>query len=94
LSACINRKAHTPWIVVIRRNSRCSAFEGYRRKWSPYSELYCPACEHLWRTKAEYVNTLPSATMESARARYKAHTKKLERIECIEERANKKRDGG
>lgn len=54
--------AHRRWVVV-RRNARCSAFDGYRHKWSPYSDVQCHACGALWRTKAAYVDELPSGEL-------------------------------
>lgn len=45
------------WLVV-RRNSRCSAFEGYRHAWSPYSDVRCEKCGAYWRTKAKFVSLL------------------------------------
>jgi len=69
--ACVDRKAHAKWIVVIARNSRCSAFDGYRPMWSPYSELYCPVCEHFWRTKAKYVSKFPGGRIQQAQDAYK-----------------------
>lgn len=34
---------HREQWVVLQRNARCSAFDGYRQMWSPYSEiLYQP----------------------------------------------------
>jgi hypothetical protein len=54
------------WYVA-RRNSRCSAFDGYRVKWSPYSTVICPACSRAWRTKAAYVSTLPSKRLDDER---------------------------
>jgi hypothetical protein len=47
--------------VVVQRHSRCSAFDGYRVMWSPYSGLRCMKCGTFWRTKAGYVDSLPDA---------------------------------
>lgn len=46
--------------VVIQRNSNQSAFNGYRRTPSDYSEIQCRACRAIWRTKAKYVEYLTS----------------------------------
>lgn len=44
--------------VVLQRNSRCSAFDGYRSMFSAYSAVQCHECGAVWRTKADYVHTL------------------------------------
>lgn len=40
---------------------RCnhSAFNGYHRTFSDYSEVCCTKCHQFWRTKAAYVYDLP-----------------------------------
>lgn len=38
-----------------------SAFNGYRRTQSEYSEVRCRKCGKIWRTKAAYVDSLPLA---------------------------------
>lgn len=43
---------------VERRNYSCSAFNGYRREWSAYSDVSCLECGHHWRTRAKYVGGL------------------------------------
>lgn len=43
---------------VLRRNYRCSAFEGYQRHWSPFSDVQCRVCGACWRTQAAYVEHL------------------------------------
>jgi hypothetical protein len=40
---------------VLQRNSRCSAFDGYRSMFSDYSAVQCHACGTVWRTKADFV---------------------------------------
>jgi len=45
--------------VVLQRNSRCSAFDGYRPMFSDYSAVQCHACGTVWRTKADFVLSLP-----------------------------------
>lgn len=44
---------------VIQRNCRCSAFDGYRQKYSDYSSVVCLACGAEGRTKARFVSALP-----------------------------------
>lgn len=43
---------------VARRHWACSAFEGYRRRYSEYSYVQCLACSAFWKTKAKYVESL------------------------------------
>lgn len=43
---------------VWTRNANHSAFNGYRRTWSPYSLVECRCCSALWRTKAAFVDRL------------------------------------
>lgn len=58
-TACRNRREHfAHWVVTIRK-ANYSAFSGYRRTPSAYSEVYCTACPTRWRTKAGYVDRLP-----------------------------------
>jgi hypothetical protein len=54
-------KAHRPFWVVLQRNHNTSAFNGYRRTPSEYSEVWCTVggCSSVWRTKAAYVGELP-----------------------------------
>lgn len=47
------------WYVV-QRNSRCSAFDGYRSMYSDYSAVMCGKCGCGWRTKAQFVEKLES----------------------------------
>ncbi len=77
MGACKKRKEHAAFIVVLQRNERCSAFDGYRRKWSAYSELYCSACEQIWRTKASYVKEFPNGTVRDTRAKFRANPNPL-----------------
>lgn len=58
--ACENPKEHRPSWVVLQRNGNMSAFNGYRWTPSDYSEIKCKTCGAIWRTKARYVNELPS----------------------------------
>lgn len=46
---------------VYQRNANASAFNGYHPTWSAYSGLTClaPRCYRRWRTKADYVATVP-----------------------------------
>lgn len=60
---CGNNR-HRPFWVVTMRNHNASAFNGYRRTPSDYSEVRCTfgMCRHaVWRTKAGYVDELPDA---------------------------------
>lgn len=45
--------------VVLQRNSRCSAFDGYQHMFSDYSAVQCHICGTVWRTKADFVLSLP-----------------------------------
>ena len=45
--------------VVLQRNARCSAFDGYHVMSSDYSAVQCHRCGHVWRTKAGFVASLP-----------------------------------
>lgn len=45
------------WRVVTRKANH-SAFSGYRRTPSQYSQIICIRCNALWRTKAKYVDEL------------------------------------
>ena len=59
---CRNR-SHRPFWVVTMRNYNQSAFSGYRKTYSEYSEVRCSfaTCRSRWRTKAAYVAALPDA---------------------------------
>ena len=46
--------------VVVQRNYNHSAFNGYRQTFSDYSSVTCHVCADIWRTKASYVDQLPS----------------------------------
>jgi len=48
---------------VIQRNCNHSAFNGYHRTPSDYSSLQCTYCGHCWRTKARYVDSIPSGEL-------------------------------
>jgi hypothetical protein len=60
--ACRNQ-SHRPFWVVTMRNYNASAFNGYRRTPSHYSEVRCSfdMCRLRWRTKASYVAELSDA---------------------------------
>lgn len=45
--------------VVLQRNGRCSAFDGYQHMYSDYSAIQCHLCGTVWRTKASFVLHLP-----------------------------------
>lgn len=63
--ACPQRTHRGSWRVAVRK-ANYSAFSGYRRTPSDYSEVACLACRSRWRTKAAYVNALPSLAREEA----------------------------
>lgn len=48
------------WVVTQRRCNH-SAFNGYQRTLSVYSEVRCLCCGVFWRTKAAYVDKLRDA---------------------------------
>jgi hypothetical protein len=50
--------------VVTIRNANYSAFSGYRRTWSEYSEIRCLNTGHRWRSKAKHVELLRNATYD------------------------------
>ncbi len=57
-TACLIPEHRPTWYVTVRK-ANYSAFNGYHRTPSPYSEVRCPTCPTVWRTKAKYVDTLP-----------------------------------
>lgn len=59
--SCGSRSA---WTVDVRE-ANYSAFNGYRRTPSAYSQVRCAGCGSVWRTKAKYVATLPDSTSVS-----------------------------
>lgn len=50
-----------------QRYCNYSAFSGYHRTASDYSQVYCPDCLHLWRSKAPYISALPESETEAKR---------------------------
>jgi hypothetical protein len=63
--ACICEERKKPinerkW-VVYQRHCNHSAFNGYHWTPSDYSSIRCLECEHIWRTKARYVDSLRDA---------------------------------
>jgi hypothetical protein len=54
------REHRTHWRVTVRE-ANYSAFNGGHRTPSAYSAIRCSKCGRVWRTKAAYVKTLPSA---------------------------------
>lgn len=50
-------------VKVTTREGNYSAFNGYRFTPSDYSAVRCfvAGCGHVWRTKADYVDSLPDA---------------------------------
>ena len=45
--------------VVLQRNGNYSAFNGYHWTPSDYSAVQCHVCGAIWRTKADFVLSLP-----------------------------------
>lgn len=60
-TACLDREHKPQWVVTMRK-ANYSAFNGYHRTPSAYSEVRCPACPTRWRTKAAYVDRLPDSS--------------------------------
>jgi hypothetical protein len=58
--ACRDRAHRSSWRVEVRK-ANYSAFNGYRRTPSAYSQLRCGHCGAVWRTKAAYVDKTPDA---------------------------------
>lgn len=56
-----NRKRSARLWRVTDRNCNYSAFNGYKKTWSPYSQIICLRCGALWRSKARYVAAIPDA---------------------------------
>lgn len=54
---------------VGRRNFNESAFNGYHRTPSAYSDVVCGTCGSIWRTNAKFVADLPDYTAEQALTR-------------------------
>jgi hypothetical protein len=48
-------------VFVLQRYCNHSAFNGYRRTPSDYSTVVCVNCGQIWRTKANYVASMPDA---------------------------------
>lgn len=63
---CGRKRGDRSDLVVIERNCNHSAFNGYHYTPSDYSEIMCmrPGCVGMWRTKAEYADTLPNGKIE------------------------------
>lgn len=51
-------------LIVLALKCNHSAFNGYRRTPSNWSEVRCirPGCHGIWRTKSDYVYQLPDCT--------------------------------
>lgn len=58
--ACRDESHRPSWRVEIRQ-ANYSAFNGYHRTPSAYSQVRCTKCGRAWRTKAAYVDTTPDA---------------------------------
>ncbi|PCJ18297.1 MAG: hypothetical protein COA96_16900 [SAR86 cluster bacterium] len=48
-------------VMVVNRKGRCSAFDGYHPMHSDYSAVKCLHCGHIWRSKAAWVDHMPTA---------------------------------
>jgi hypothetical protein len=63
---CSDKVAHGgAWRVMVRR-ANYSAFNGYHRTPSLYSQLTCTECGAVWRTKAAYVSHTPNLEVGAA----------------------------
>ena len=60
------RRSHQEHWVVTMRHYNCSAFNGYHRTPSEYSEMVCHFCGRMWRTKANYVKHFPDGDYVTA----------------------------
>jgi len=56
MTACRDRTHQ--WVISAYK-CNYSAFNGYHRTYSDYSEIRCLTCPARWRTKAAYVDSLP-----------------------------------
>lgn len=65
-AAVAKKKFRQQYWRVTARCCNHSAFNGYHRTWSDYSEIVCLKCGSRWRTKAKYVATLREATPEES----------------------------
>ena len=58
---CVSRQEHrSAWVVTVRK-ANYSAFNGYQRTTSDYSQIHCGRCQRTWRGKAAYVDSLLDA---------------------------------
>lgn len=55
---CRDPKRHRGRWYVVQFRCNHSAFNGGRRTPSAYSEVVCPECPTVWRTKAKYVDDI------------------------------------
>ncbi len=55
-------------IRIVTYHANYSAFSGYRKTASDYSELECKVCGHLWRSKADYVEEIAGRDRASIQA--------------------------
>lgn len=63
---CTCPKDKRQW-KVLDRNCNYSAFNGYHWTSSDYSRVWCLKCGCSWRTKANYVASLPDGTRDEYR---------------------------
>jgi hypothetical protein len=54
------RREHREFWAVVQYHGNASAFNGYHWQHSDYSGITCNSCGRYWRTKAGYVEDLPS----------------------------------
>lgn len=64
--ACTDRKSGHRHVVTARR-CNYSAFNGYHRTPSEYSEVWCVDTRMVWRTKSAYVDQLPNVSPQDER---------------------------
>lgn len=68
--ACKNWYHREQWVVTQYRCNH-SAFNGYHKTYSDYSEVWCTICPRRWRTKASYVNLLDVVSRSELERRIK-----------------------
>ena len=54
-------QTESPPVMVTARECNYSAFNGYHRTPSAYSQVRCIWCQSTWRTKAKHVDHKPDA---------------------------------
>lgn len=67
---CGRKRGDYTDLIVLDRNCHHSAFSGYKETYSDYSVVKCRRfidtfpCPGFWRTKAKYVDELPSGYVD------------------------------